>query len=375
MSTFRVPVVRVRDIENIPKADRIQLAVVGDFRTVVKKDSTSPGELVGYLPEGSMVPDWLLRRLDLWNAETGMGVLSGDEGRRVSPKRMRETISEGVVVPLQVRDGDLMLPLPGGEVRVEEGQDLAEILGVTKWKPPIPPELLGKVVDVHGHTLRYDIENRKAWPDVIPEGEQVAYTEKLHGVFMAIGVVPGLNNPDLFSGDTFVASKDLFGTGLVFGNAPDNRENLYVRGLETVHRQVEALRRAAGGEPAYVTSELFGPGIQKRFAYGQAQRGVRSFDVYLGQPRRGRWLGVTEKREFLLDLGFQVVDSLYEGPHSLAEMVRHRDGPSVTGGGAHIREGIVITPMVERRDPGLGRVILKEVSPAYLKGTDGSELS
>lgn len=39
---------------------------------------------------------------------------------------------------------------------------------------------------------------------------------------------------------------------------------------------------------------------------------------------------------------------------------------SVSGTGACIREGIVIKPLVERRDETLGRVILKSVSEAYL---------
>jgi hypothetical protein len=47
-------------------------------------------------------------------------------------------------------------------------------------------------------------------------------------------------------------------------------------------------------------------------------------------------------------------------------MGKHRDGETVAGGGAHMRESIVITPTVERRDNRFGRVILKEVSPAYL---------
>ena len=40
---------------------------------------------------------------------------------------------------------------------------------------------------------------------------------------------------------------------------------------------------------------------------------------------------------------------LYRGPHDLVEMGKHRDGETVAGGGAHMREGIVITPTVERR--------------------------
>lgn len=375
MSTFCAPISRVRAVEAIPKADRIELAVVGDYRSVVPVGSVQPGDLVGYLPEGALLPDWLLQRLGLWNPELGMGVLSGPEGRRISPRVMRNTLTEGIVVPLRVHDAEVLLDLADGQAAVVEGQDVADLLGLTKWRPPIAPQFQGRVELIHGFTFRFDIEDRKSWPDVILEGEMVSYTEKLHGVFMAVGVVPGLNNPNLLNGDTFVSSKQLFGDGLVFSDTSLNGDNNYVRALESLQRPVEALRRAAGDAPIYVAGELFGLGVQRRFAYGQKRHSVRCFDVYQGMPHRGRWLGVKEKREFLQDLGFAMVDTLYEGPHDLALMRQLRSGPSVTGAGAHIREGLVITPMQERRDPGIGRVILKEVSPAYLKGTDGSELS
>ena len=47
--------------------------------------------------------------------------------------------------------------------------------------------------------------------------------------------------------------------------------------------------------------------------------------------------------------GIAQVPVLYRGPHDLVEMGKHRDGETVAGGGAHMREGIVITPTVERR--------------------------
>lgn len=37
MSSFTVPVVRIRDVEPITNADAIELAVVGDYRSVVRK--------------------------------------------------------------------------------------------------------------------------------------------------------------------------------------------------------------------------------------------------------------------------------------------------------------------------------------------------
>jgi hypothetical protein len=47
-------------------------------------------------------------------------------------------------------------------------------------------------------------------------------------------------------------------------------------------------------------------------------------------------------------------------------MYEHTDGRTVVGSGAHLREGVVIVPLAERRDDQIGRVILKSVSGDYL---------
>ena len=39
----------------------------------------------------------------------------------------------------------------------------------------------------------------------------------------------------------------------------------------------------------------------------------------------------------------------------------------------HIREGVVVKPLVERNDPKLGRVILKYVGDTYLFGDNISD--
>jgi hypothetical protein len=50
MSEFSVNVVRIAAIEPIPNADAIELAVVGDFRSVVKKDQFAADDLAVYMP-------------------------------------------------------------------------------------------------------------------------------------------------------------------------------------------------------------------------------------------------------------------------------------------------------------------------------------
>ncbi len=61
------------------------------------------------------------------------------------------------------------------------------------------------------------------------------------------------------------------------------------------------------------------------------------------------------------------VPMLYVGPYDKAVVHSLVDGPSTVPGAKHIREGIVIKPGHERHAPGLGRVILKLASNAFLE--------
>lgn len=83
MSGFSVPVVRVRAIEPIPGADAIELAVIGDYRSVVRKGQFKPGDRAFYLPEAAVLPDALIETLGLVGKLAGSGknrikAISGD---------------------------------------------------------------------------------------------------------------------------------------------------------------------------------------------------------------------------------------------------------------------------------------------------------
>lgn len=44
------------EIESHPNADRLALAVIGGYRSIIVKDSMKPGDLAAYIPEGSICP-------------------------------------------------------------------------------------------------------------------------------------------------------------------------------------------------------------------------------------------------------------------------------------------------------------------------------
>jgi hypothetical protein len=71
-------------------------------------------------------------------------------------------------------------------------------------------------------------------------------------------------------------------------------------------------------------------------------------------------------REIFTELDLPVAPILFRGPWA-PELAALADGPSTIPGADNIREGCVVKPLVPRRDPDCGRVILKLVSVDYLE--------
>jgi RNA ligase (TIGR02306 family) len=363
MSTFAVHVVRVV-IEPHDNADALEIARVGDYRSVVRKDQFKTGELVAYIPEQALVPEPLLDEMGL------RGKLAGKDANRVKAIKLRGVLSQGLVLPAR----------PGWA----EGQDVAGELGVRKWEPPPPPAHMSGVCYAAGpdRCMKYDIENFKAWPDVLQAGEPVVFTEKIHGTWCQVGYLP----PAMIDehGPLVVSSKGLSAKGLAFlPHAPDNAANLYLR----VARVLEIDRRLAevfvadlaADRPVFVLGEIFGAGVQD-LGYGaktdDAGLGFRVFDIYIGRPGAGEYLGDAALEAACARLGLPRVPVLYRGPFSREVMQAHTDGKeTVSGKAMHIREGIVMRPVLERRDPKLGRVQLKSVSEKYLLRANATEFN
>ena len=62
MAEFKVLVERLV-IEEHPNADRLELARVGDYQSIVLKDQFETGALAAYIPEAALVPEEILEEL------------------------------------------------------------------------------------------------------------------------------------------------------------------------------------------------------------------------------------------------------------------------------------------------------------------------
>lgn len=344
MSTFCVPVSRIVGIEPIPNADAIELAVIGDYRSVVRKDTYVAGDLIAYIPEASILPDNLIEHMGL------TGKLSGAAKNRVKAIRLRGCLSQG-----------LILPLSAGFI---EGADLSAAFGIVKYEPTLPSNMGGNVMGARGEyvgmTLRYEIENFKAYPWLIEDGEEVEFTEKVHGTFCGATRIPNLDQDGLIGRDTLVYSKGLGAKGFVFADDPENAANIYLQAMKEIDIRSRIIAAFGDDLTVHVAGEIYGS-VQD-LKYGLTGRSFALFDIKV----RDDFLSRDDLAAAAERMGVTRVPVIYRGPFSRDILYEHTTGQTVIGDGAHIREGVVVTPAVERRHDRHGRVILKSVSGDYL---------
>lgn len=382
MSDFSVKVVEiVEPVEDHPNADRLSIVRIGGYLCISAKleDGShryKQGDLVVYVPEGAVVPEYLLKP-GFWNEEKDKGILAGSKGDRVKAIRLRDIFSQGILFPVEYDDrGSAILSgADGSYIFVKNGDDVAEHLGIIKYEPPIPIALSGEVTSIFGHTAKYDFESIQTFPDLFEIGEEVIVTEKLHGTNFQAGYIPDLNNSEMFfDGNLYVGSKGLSAKGFVLINNEDNSGNTYVKNLKNLidngfGDRIKALSERMGA-PIRVFGEVYGAGIQKGFNYGHNKPSFAVFDIQIDW----KFVPFDMMVELAEELGVTVVPILYKGPYDLEELVKYRDGKDSLSN-SNIREGIVIKAIDGGRHPNHGRKIGKFVSPSYLLKSTGEEFN
>lgn len=353
MSTLRVTA-EVLTVHDHPGADALELAQVGLYRAVVARGAYRTGDVAVYIPEQSVLPAGLIEELGL------TGRLAGRDRDRVKAVRLRGELSQGIVCrPKALADTDLVRA-------ATDGTDFAELLGITKWVPPVPPSMSGDVESAPDLLPWVDIENIRRHPDIFAPGEPVVLTEKLHGTGCLLTYCAAEDR-------VHVSSKGFGARSLALREDP---RNLYWRAVRA-HGVAEAAAELAarlGARRVGVFGEVYGAGVQD-LAYGADGRrdtlGYAVFDVSAEIDGRVRWLDAAA----LLEGRLPLVPRLFSGPYDGERVLEIASGrETVSGRGLHLREGVVIRPAVERHSPVTGgRAIAKAVSPAYLTRKGGTE--
>jgi RNA ligase (TIGR02306 family) len=378
---YKVPLTNILEINPHGNAERLEVATVYGFQVIVKKGQYKAGDAVVYVPIDSLLPQWLEDKLFPMTRDAD-GKLQPPKivlhHHRVRQIRIRGLASQGMLIDTQ----DVAEKVNFKKARAED--NLAEILGVTKYEPPArgPSSTQGAGRNrnkKHEHPLfhKYNgLDNIKWFPTLFKDGEEVVVQEKMHGTNARASVLP-------FAANTWRKKLSKF-----FGLAPktercygsnnvDISANSEYKGFygEDVYGKcfdaMDVFSKLKSGEIVY--GEIIGPSIQQGYSYDLKNHEFLVFDVKtLQADGKFKWLTPDEVEEFCKDRGFNFVPRLYKGPYNKELVYGLTKGPSKYDPKTKVREGVVVKAAREYDVAG-NKKALKWVSEDYLaddKNTD-----
>jgi RNA ligase (TIGR02306 family) len=392
MSDFKVEVKKIF-IREHPNADKLEIGNIGHpdgHQVVVGKGQYLTGDLVAYIGENAVVPEWVLKRNNFWNDIKNKGMLAGTKGNRVKAVRLRDVFSLGICIPVINDNGEqIILNEASDAVHVNVDMDVAEILGVVKYSPPIPTCMAGQVYNAGQHiTLNYDIENIKNYPNLFAPDELVQVTSKLHGTFCQLIYIPfnsthaneehklveipvkDARGEDIsFKGYFAIASKGLGAKGLCLKWNEENKNNVYIRALTPYLEDVLSYIYSSSrrDDVVVIAGEVFGFGVQD-LTYGAKPNELffRAFDVYVGTRADGTYMHDFVVDNILEKMKIQRVPVLYRGVYDFGVINNLiQNSMEIDFDENQIREGAVIKSQMERKTE-IGRACAKLISEAYL---------
>ena len=131
-------VVRVDAINPIEGADEIEVVTIGGWKVVVKKGEFQDNSLAVYAEVDSFIPHSVAPFL----TKPGQfpKVYNEVEGQRLRTIKLRGQISQGLLLPVSGAGANgvaFHVKRQDGALRyVQEGDDVSDFFGITKWEPP-----------------------------------------------------------------------------------------------------------------------------------------------------------------------------------------------------------------------------------------------
>lgn len=352
MSTLKVELTTIDDVQPHPNADRLELAIVKGWNTVVGKGQFKPGDKCIYFPIDSLLPPILEETL--FGKDSKITLKNG----RIKTIKIRGAISQGLVANPKYFPEHNCFDDYGYAI----GDDLTTLLGVTKYEPG-PPAFEGfnggakpkRICNPHFHKYT-GIENFKNFNRLFAPDEEVVITEKIHGTNFRAGWVPWV--PRSF----WDRVKKFFGFAprweFVVGSHnmerdPEDENNVYSK----IAKKLQLKEILPMGYTVY--GEIFGPNIQGGYHYGvkDGEQGFVLFDAKCNELYHTQSGLEVLAEEFDLKL----VPVLYQGPFKDANLPQLATGNSVFCPDQKVREGIVIRNLNRSK-------ILKFISDEYLLG-------
>ena len=338
---------KIAKLDAIPNADKIEVATILGWKAVVGKGEFKVGDLVIYCEIDSILPD------------APMFEHMRKHKFRVKTIRLRGQISQGLVLNLN----SIAQHLAEGVYKVEEGQDVTDLLQITKYEPVIPAQLAGKVKGNFPSFIPKTDETRVQVLQPLLDkykGKMCYITEKLDGSSVTFY---------WYNGEFGVCSRNLE-LKEESGNSMWKwaRENKLQEMMESVDRET------IGGFQFAIQGEIVGPGINGN-NLKLPETTVYFFNAY--DIKRGEYIcgdGLSELCAMLEVEMVPVVEEHYTLDNDIDKLVSMATIKSKLNPNAWA-EGIVIRPGEEIVDNDImnlhhNRVSFKVINPEYLLKTE-----
>lgn len=322
---------KITSLDPIPGADKIEVATVDGWKVVVAKDEGHKvGDYVVYCEIDSFLP--VEPEFEFLRKSSYRKTNDGDEGFRLRTIKLRGQVSQGLIIPL--KDAETIAARRGVIYAWEPGQDITEDLGITKWDPPLPANLVGKAKGYFPSFITKTDEERIQ--NLVAEYEDYKANQGVHGFY----ITEKLDG----SSATFFINDGKFGVcnrNLELAEPDDVNSNTFWKIAREL--DIETKLRKLGRNIA-IQGELIGAGIQKN-PYKLKGHTVRFFNVF--DIDKFEKVGYDEFINVIVnELGLQTVPvtsvpGKWRLPESVEELITRAHGHSWVCN-TTVREGIVI---------------------------------
>lgn len=294
----------VKEIKPIEGADKIELAVIGGWNCVIQKNAYKVGDLVVVATTDAVIPVDLSDRMEVTSYLR--------KGQRVRTVKLRGVYSECLIIPTKF--------IPGiGEIYYD-GTDMMELMGISKWEPPVQMRQLssGKKVryqDNPNFHVYYKFPNLKNAPDMFTEKDLVEITRKIHGTNARFGIVKKSkislwDKIVKFLGNKWVEYEFVVGSHNVEKGSDSQGfydTNVWYEIAEkyNIKEKMWDIAKFRGAEDIgtgmTLYGEIYGAGIQKGYDYGLEDIRLVGFDVSIN----GQYVD-TAKAAYIITAHFRV---------------------------------------------------------------------
>ena len=326
----------IKELSPINGADAILCAKVLGWECVVKKSEFQVGDRCIYFEIDSVLP------IAQWNDHLRK---EPTKPLRIKTIRLRGTLSQGLAMPMSI--------IPTGEYEV--GQDVTELVGVTKYEPVVPAHLSGMAKGNFPAFLHKTDETRL-------QSEPRVLDEAISKGLVLVGTLK-------MDGTSFTAYRrdDEFGVCSRNLDLKETEDNAHWRMARKL--KLEEILRS---EPSNLSiqGEIVGPSIQAN-RLGLSESKLYLFNLF--DIDTGKYLSHTELSAFAEKHGLKVVPTVYRldfggvvGPRDVNHLLNIANNLNYDNGTP--AEGIVWRSMCETHSDVLkGRLSFKTISNRYLE--------